>query len=134
MRKLRSGRKMFGGVGMNDPQTGTGQNFDFNRPTIISLCYLGSFLVGITALVGLVLAYVWQGESQEPWEASHYRFHIRTFWFGLLGSLISALLVLVLIGFVGFFAVAAWVIVRSVIALLAAQKRQPMPNPDTLLW
>lgn len=119
---------------MNGPQTGVGQGFDFNRPTIISLCYLGSFLVGITALVGLVLAYVWQGESAAPWEASHYRFHIRTFWFGLVGCLVSALLMMVLIGFIGFVAIGAWVIIRSVIALLAAQKHQPLANPDTLLW
>ena len=36
--------------------------FDFNQPTIVSLCFLASFFTGITGLVGIVLAHVWQGD------------------------------------------------------------------------
>lgn len=106
--------------------------FDLNHPTIVSLLYLASFVFGITGLIGLVLAYVWRNDSPQPWEQSHYTYHIRTFWFGLLGMVIGGVLSLVLIGFLIIFAVAVWVIVRSVVSLLKAQKHEPMPNPETL--
>lgn len=106
--------------------------FDLNHPTIISLLYLGSFVVGVTGLVGIVLAYVWRSDDPGGWEQSHYTYLIRTFWFGLLGSVIGAVLSLVLIGIPILIAVAVWVIARSVIALLKAQKHEPMPNPETL--
>lgn len=107
--------------------------FDFNRPTIISLLYLSSAILGVTGLVGIVLAYVWKGEPHEAWEESHYRYLIRTFWLGLIGSVIGVLLMIVLIGFLVLVAVAVLVVVRSVLSLVNAQKKQPMPNPETWL-
>ena len=106
-------------------------SFEFNRPTIVSLLYLASFLLGITALVGVVLAYVWRGERHEAWESSHYPYLIRTFWIGLIGALVSILLMLVLIGFVLIVAVLVLVVVRCVLSLVNAQKRRPMPNPES---
>lgn len=107
--------------------------FDFNRPTIISLLYLGSFLAGVTGLIGVILAYVWKGEPQAEWEASHFQYLIRTFWIGLIGTVVGILLLVVLIGFLILPATAALVIVRSVLSLLRAQKREAMPNPETWL-
>ena len=123
------------------PQTGSPQpapppassSFDFNRPTIVSLLYLSSAILGVTGLVGIVLAYVWKGEPHEAWEESHYRYLIRTFWLGLIGSIISVLLMIVLIGFIVLIAVAVLVVVRSVLSLVNAQKKLPMPNPETWL-
>ena len=107
--------------------------FDFNRPTIVSLLYLSSFLLGITVIIGVVLAYVWKGEAQADWEASHYAYLIRTFWIGLIGSVISIILMIILIGFLLWIAVAVLVIVRCVLSLINAQKQAPMPNPETWL-
>ncbi|MEZ5692721.1 MAG: hypothetical protein R3D99_02480 [Altererythrobacter sp.] len=107
--------------------------FDANHPTIISLCYLGSFITGITGIVGIVLAYVWKDDAAD-WERSHYTYLIRTFWIGLIGSVISFVLMIVLIGFLTGLAVAVWVAVRSVMSLVKAQKREPMPDPETLLF
>ena len=42
----------------------TQSGFDLNKPTIIAILYLTAFLVGITGIVGIVLAFVWKGESQ----------------------------------------------------------------------
>jgi len=42
---------------------GTTPGFEFNHPTIISLLYLASCITGVTAIVGVVLAYVWRGEA-----------------------------------------------------------------------
>ena len=113
------------------PQASSG--FDLNHPTIINLLYLSSAVLGVTAIVGIVLAYVWKGEAHAPWEASHYTYRIRTFWIGLIGSLISVLLMLVLIGFLLLAAVGVLVLVRCILSLVAAQKRAPMPSPETWL-
>lgn len=107
--------------------------FDLNRPTIISLLYLSSFIVGLTGIIGAVLAFVWRGEPQAEWERSHYTYLINTFWIGLAGSIIGILLMVVLIGFLIIAATAILVIVRCVLSLVNAQKQAPMPKPDTWL-
>lgn len=112
----------------------SGSGFDFNQPTIIALLYLVAFLgIGVTAIVGVVLAYVWKGEPKAEWEVSHYRYLIRTFWIGFIGSIVSVILILALIGIPMLIAVCVLVIVRSVLSLINAQKQQPMPNPETWL-
>ena len=115
--------------GVSPPAT----SFEFNRPTIISLLYLSSAVLGVTAIVGVVLAYVWKGEAHDDWESSHFEYLVRTFWLALLGAAVSVLLMLVLIGFILAVAVGVLVIVRCVLSLINAQKRMPMPNPQTWL-
>lgn len=119
---------------MTEPNTNPASGFDFNHPTIIALLYLSSFVVGITGIVGVVLAYVWRGEAAGGWEASHYTFHIRTFWIAFIAGIISTILMILLIGFLGFVLIGIWVIVRSILALLQAQKKLPIPNPESWLW
>ncbi len=118
---------------MNEPTT-TNNGFDLNQPTIISLCYLGSFFTGISGLVGIVLAHVWQGDNDAEWATSHFSYLIRTFWFGFVASLIAGVLSIVLIGIFIFPLIAIWVGVRSVMSLIKAQKQEPMPDPQTLLF
>lgn len=111
------------------PPPTTGGTFEFNHPTVVSLLYLAGFFTGVTTIVGVILAYVWKGEAgQEPWVHSHYTYLIRTFWIGLIGSVVGVILTAVLIGIFILLGVAVLVIVRSVMSLLAAQKHQPMPN------
>ncbi|WP_395392984.1 hypothetical protein WBP07_17685 [Novosphingobium sp. BL-8A] len=112
-------------------RSSTGSGFEFNHPTIICLLYLASCVTGVTAIVGIVLAYVWRGEATADWEASHYQYLINTFWIGLIGSIIGGLLLIVVIGILVLAAVGVLVIVRCVMSLLNAQKHQPMPNPGS---
>lgn len=108
--------------------------FEFNRPTIIALLYLASFLTLLSGPAGLVLAYVWRGEPHDAWEQSHFTFLIRTFWLGLGFCVICALLSLIIIGLFGFVLIGVWTVVRSVLALVAAQKHAPIRHPRKLLW
>ena len=114
------------------PPPATSGGFDMNRPTIISLLYLSSFVLGITALIGVILAFVWKGEPHEEWEATHYQYLINTFWIGLVGTIVGIVTMIVLVGFLVLLATVALCVVRSVLSLLKAQKREPMPNPGTL--
>lgn len=115
----------------NQPASGSG--FDLNQPTIISLLYLASFVVGITSIIGVVLAYIWKGSPKADWEVSHYQYLINTFWIGLVGGIVSVLLMIVAIGFLLIIAVIVLVVIRTVMSLLNAQKQEPMPNPGSLL-
>ncbi|MEL7446150.1 MAG: hypothetical protein AAGK02_10085 [Pseudomonadota bacterium] len=110
-----------------------GSGFDANRPTIISLLYLGSFVTGITGLVGIVLAHVWNGEDNPAWMKSHYSYLIRTFWIGF-AAIDAGVLTVVVIGMLLFPLIAVWVGVRSVMSLIKAQRQEPMPDPETLLF
>lgn len=114
------------------PANPTG-GFDFNKPTIIGLLYLASYLTGVTAVIGVVLAYVWRSEPGEGWEASHYTYLANTFWIGLVGAVIGFVLMIVLIGFLVLAAVGVLCLVRVIMSLINAQKKMPMPNPGTLL-
>ena len=117
---------------MNQPATSSG--FDLNKPTIVALLYLVSWFGGVTGIVGVVLAFVWKGEARGGWEESHYTYLINTFWIGLIGSIVSFLLLIVLIGMLTWILVAVLVLVRTVLSLINAQKQLPMPEPDTWKW
>lgn len=115
----------------------SGSGFDLNRPTVVALLYLGGFVTGVSALVGLILAYVWQGENQQGWMASHYRYLIRTFWIGLAWGLVAAIGSIITLGlllFILFPLVSVWFIVRNVKLLLAAQRHEPIANVETWLF
>lgn len=106
--------------------------FDLNRPTIISLLYILSFATGITGIIGIIMAHVWGSEPEAEWQRSHYSYLMRTFWYGFLASIIAGVLSLVFIGLLMFPLIAVWFGVRSVMSLVRAQRREPMPDPETL--
>tara|TARA_R110000824_G_scaffold41121_1_gene122641 strand:+ start:609 stop:971 length:363 start_codon:yes stop_codon:yes gene_type:complete len=114
-----------------DPET---PGFDLNKATIVSLLYIAGFIVGITGLVGFILALVWRDEVAGTWEESHLQFHIMTFVIGLVVGIIGSILSFVLIGIPILLALAVWILVRSVLALLKAQKHEPIADPKTWLF
>jgi uncharacterized membrane protein len=97
---------------------------------VIYILYLAGFVIGITPLVGVVLAYVNRGKSA-PWIETHYTWAIRTFWIGLLYALVSALLMFILIGFLMMLATAVWFILRMIFGLQALSRDEPMKNPES---
>jgi uncharacterized membrane protein len=100
---------------------------------LIYILYLVSFVVGITLLVGVIMAYINRGQAA-GWAESHYTFLIRTFWIGLLFGIISVVLVFVIIGFVTAFLTAVWVIIRCVKGLQLVGRREPIPDPTSWMW
>lgn len=115
------------------PQPAT-DGFDMNKATIISLLYIASFVVGITGLIGVVLAFVWKDEVAGTWEESHLQFHIMTFVVGLIVSVVGVILSFILIGIPILLALAVWILVRTVLALLKAQKHEAIADPKTLMF
>ncbi|WP_292899278.1 MULTISPECIES: DUF4870 family protein [unclassified Nitratireductor] len=99
---------------------------------VIYILYLVGFVIGISALVGIVLAYMNRGKVS-GWLETHYTWAIRTFWIGLLLGFVSALLMIVGIGFLLMIALAIWAVVRCVIGLQAVGRREPIKNPQSWL-
>ena len=100
---------------------------------VIYILYLVGIVVGLTAIVGVIMAYVKKGDAP-AWLATHYRFQIRTFWIGVLYSIIGMVTAPILIGFLVFLFVLVWIIMRCVKGMGLADKGQPMENVETWLF
>jgi uncharacterized membrane protein len=44
----------------------------------------GAFLTGWPSIIAVIMNYLKRGEARGTWLESHFRWQIRTFWFGLL--------------------------------------------------
>jgi uncharacterized membrane protein len=45
---------------------------------------VGAFLTGWPSIIAVILNYIKRSEVRDTWLESHFRWQIRTFWFGLL--------------------------------------------------
>lgn len=97
---------------------------------VVYFLYLAGFVIGVSTLVGLVIAYMNRGKAG-GWVETHYTWAIRTFWIGTLYAFISVVLMIVGVGFLLAFATAVWVIVRCIIGLQAAGRGEPIKNPES---
>lgn len=99
----------------------------------IYILYLAGVVVGVTALAGIVIAYINRGKS-EPWIETHYTWAIRTFWIGIAYALISVALMIVGIGFLLGLLATAWFIARCIIGWQAVARREPVKNPESWMF
>jgi uncharacterized membrane protein len=93
---------------------------------------VAAFLTGWPSLVAVILNYVKRSEARETWLESHFRWQIRTFWFGLLWVALCLLFVVatlgvgLLIAWLPLAVVGLWFIYRIVRGWLALVDRRPM--------
>lgn len=92
----------------------------------------GFFTAGLGWIVGIVINYVKREEVAGTWLESHFRWQIRTFWFGLLWGVIDGLLAIVLVGFAILFANTVWIIYRIVKGWLFFNDGKPLPGPKAV--
>jgi uncharacterized membrane protein len=86
------------------------------------------FLFGLTWIVGVIVNYVRKGEVAGSWLESHFRWQIRTFWFGLLWALVGTLLLVVFgLGYVVWLVAWIWAIYRVVKGWLYLTDRKALP-------
>lgn len=93
---------------------------------------VGAFLTGWPSIIAVILNYIKRSEARGTWLESHFRWQIRTFWFGLLwislcGALIIAtfgiglLFMWLPIGLVGF-----WFVYRIIRGWVTLSDRRQM--------
>jgi uncharacterized membrane protein len=100
---------------------------------VVYILYLVGLLTGVTALIGVVMAYVNESEAPE-WLRTHYRFQIRTFWIGFLYLFVGTILSLLVIGFFILLFWAVWVIVRCIKGFKYLDQKAAYPNPTSWLF
>jgi uncharacterized membrane protein len=93
---------------------------------------IGAFLTGWPSIIAVILNYVKRGETSGTWIESHFRWQIRTFWFGALWVGLCLLFVLVTFG-IGIVVawlplafVTIWFVYRVLRGWLALGHGQPM--------
>jgi uncharacterized membrane protein len=59
---------------------------------------VGAFLTGWPSIIGVILNYAKRSDVRGTWLESHFRWQIRTFWFGLLWVSLCGLFVVLTLG------------------------------------
>lgn len=92
---------------------------------------VGLFTGGLVTVAGVIVCHIKRNEVTGSALQSHYRWLIRTFWFGLLWCSILWLLALtVILLFViwpGFIALGIWYLYRIIRGVLAFTERRALP-------
>jgi uncharacterized membrane protein len=97
--------------------------------TVATLGYAlqaAGFLVGVTWIAAVVLAYVQRDDAAGTWLESHYRWQIRTFWWSLVWGAIGFVLFVVVIGVFVLIADGVWMIYRIVKGWLRLSENRPV--------
>jgi len=97
---------------------------------LIYILYLVSILVGVTGLVGVIMAYIGKGEADAV-TLSHYNNQIGIFWKSLLFFVVSFFLMFILIGFITMLVTLVWYIMRSVKGMQALGRGEAIANPGS---
>ena len=93
---------------------------------------IGAFLIGWPSIIAVILNYIKRGEARGTWLDSHFRWQIRTFWYGLLWTILCVLFVVFTLG-IGVIVVwiplgilTIWFIYRIARGWLALSANRPM--------
>lgn len=83
----------------------------------------------VPMIAGIVMAHIKYGETRGSIDLvyqSHYRWLIRTFWYGLLWSVIAVPLIFLVVGYFALLAIWIWTVYRIVRGFLGFIDRKPM--------
>ena len=93
---------------------------------------IGSFLIGWPSLIAVVLNYIKRSDARGTWLESHFRWQIRTFWYGLLWAslcgivLVFTLFVAIIVVWVPLAILTVWFIYRVARGWSRLSSRQSM--------
>lgn len=94
---------------------------------VIYALQAAGFFIGLTWIVAVVMNYVKREEVAGTFLESHFAWQIRSFWWGLAGAVVGALLMIVLVGWLLWIAVGIWLIYRIVKGWLNLNDNKPVP-------
>ena len=99
---------------------------------ITTATIVGAFLTGWPSIIALILNYIYRGDVRATWLDSHFRWQIRTFWFGVLWVALCMLFVVmtlgigILIAWLPLAIVGIWFVYRILRGWLALADRRPL--------
>jgi uncharacterized membrane protein len=97
---------------------------------VYALYALSYFTGGVTAIAGIIINNIKLEEVNGTWLESHFRWQMRTFWFGLLWVVLGGVLFITVIGIpfamALWFANFCWIIYRIVKGWLNLNDNKPM--------
>ena len=94
---------------------------------VYALQAAGFLLPPVVWIAAVIINYVRKDEVAGTWLESHFRWQIRTFWFGLLWAVLGAILFVLIVGWFILAADAIWIIYRIVKGWLNLSENRPMP-------
>ena len=98
---------------------------------VYGLLSLGLLLGWFPAVIGVILNYVKLEDVQGTWLESHFRWQIRTFWWGLLWAVIGIITWLIVIGWFILIADGIWILYRVIKGWLNLNESKPMPSASS---
>ena len=99
---------------------------NLNITTLVYALQAMSFIFVITFIVAVIINYVKKDDVKGTWLESHFRWQIRTFWYGLLWSILGGITFVLIIGYFILIAVAIWLIYRITKGWLRLLDKKPM--------
>lgn len=117
---------------MDNPVTSENPNKPIStvNAKVIYILYLVSIAIGLTGLVGVIMAHIYKGNLENPiWLNSHYAFQQYTFYYGLIYLVLGFLFAPILIGWLFILWWLVWMIIRVVKGLNALDRQQPVTQP-----
>jgi uncharacterized membrane protein len=94
---------------------------------VVYALYAFAYFAGITALIGIIINYLKLEEVAGTWLESHFRWQMRTFWFGLLWAVIGFVTTIIFIGFIILFVNCIWMVYRVIKGWMYFNDNKPMP-------
>lgn len=112
---------------MNTDTAAPGPTADTMRLTTIAIyvLYLLALPLGITAIIGVIMAYAGRGDARGTAFESHYENAITTFWIFFVAMLVVVPLCFILVGVPLLIALYIWMIFRTVKGLVRVVDSRP---------
>lgn len=113
---------------MSQVEVGVSGNTGANKGVAMAVYILQAvgFLLFITFIVGAVINYVKKGDVKGTWLESHFKWQLRTFWFGILWNVVGFLTLFFLVGYVVLAVNFIWMIYRVAKGLIRLLDEKPM--------
>ena len=93
---------------------------------------IGAFLIGWPSIIAVIMNYIKRSEASGTWLESHFRWQIRTFWYGAFWAALCGIFVVLTFGIGVLFVwlplglLAIWFIYRVARGWMALRDRRPM--------
>mgnify|MGYP001619528831 CR=1 FL=1 len=82
----------------------------------------------LTAIIAVIISHIKVKETQSAFIRSHHSWLIRTFWWGLLWSVICGVLTMLVVGLFGFVVLGIWWLYRTIRGFINYSEKRPMPG------